>query len=87
MTRSGAPSKIETKAKLFNEQEVVNSILTRRDRDRVICKNEAPIGSHIPVTTCHTYGQEVEAREATHNPLDQWKNDACRGKICATGQP
>jgi hypothetical protein len=79
--------KQDTKIKLFNDQEVVNSILTRRDRDRVICKNEAPIGSHIPVTTCHTYGQEVEAREATHNQLDQWKNDACRGKICASGQP
>ena len=72
--------KQDTKIKLFNDQEVVNSILTHRDRDRVICKNEAPVGSHIPVTTCHTYGQEEEAREGTRNQLDEWKRDACRGK-------
>ena len=72
--------KQDTKIKLFNAQEVVNSILTRRDRDRVICKNEAPIGSHIPVTTCHTYGQEVEAHEQTRNQLEEWKRGACRGK-------
>jgi hypothetical protein len=75
--------KQDTKVKLFNDQEIVNSILTRRDRDRVICKNEAPLGSHIPVTTCHTYGQEVEAQEGTHNQLDEWKRGACRGKVCA----
>jgi len=75
--------KQDTKVKLFNDQEVVNSILTRRDRDRVICKNEAPLGSHIPVTSCHTYGQEVEAQEGTHNQLDEWKRGACRGKACA----
>jgi hypothetical protein len=79
--------KQDTKVKLFNDQEVVNSILTHRDRDRVICKNEAPVGSHIPVTSCHTYGQEEEARVGTHNQLDEWKRSACRGKICATGQP
>ncbi len=79
--------KQDTKIKLFNDQEVVNSILTRRDRDRVICKNEAPLGSHIPVTTCHTYGQEIEAREGTRNQLDEWKRAACRGATCASGQP
>lgn len=79
--------KQDIKVKLFNDQEVVNSILTHRDRDRVICKNEAPLGSHIPVTTCHTYGQEEEAREGTHNQLDEWKRTACRGAICASGQP
>jgi len=79
--------KQDTKVKLFNDQEVVNSILTHRDRDRVICKNEAPVGSHIPVTSCHTYGQEEEAREGTHNQLDEWKRSACRGKLCASGQP
>ena len=51
----------ETKIELFNAQEVVNSILTRRDGERVICKKEAPIGSHIPITTCHTYAQEEDA--------------------------
>jgi hypothetical protein len=33
--------KQDTKVKLFNDQDVIKSILTHRDRDRVICKNEA----------------------------------------------
>lgn len=78
--------KQDTKIKLFNAQEVVNSILTKRDRDRVICKNEAPVGSHIPVTSCHTYGQEEEARLGTHNQLDEWKRLGCANAGC-TGSP
>lgn len=72
--------KQDTKVKLFNAQEVVNSILTRRDRDRVICKNEAPLGSHIPVTSCHTYGQEEDARRGAHKQMEDWGKDPCVGK-------
>jgi len=69
--------KEDTKIKLFNDQEVVNSILTKRDRDRVICKKDAPIGSHIPVTSCHTYGQEEDARHGTRQQLEAWKQEPC----------
>ncbi|HKE48536.1 MAG TPA: hypothetical protein VKB52_10765 [Rhodanobacteraceae bacterium] len=69
----------EEKIALFNAQETVNSILTLRDRDRVICKKEAPVGSHIPVTTCHTYAQEVEAREGTKKIMDDWGRPLCVG--------
>ena len=67
----------DAKVKLFNDQEVVNSILQQRDGDRVICKHEAPIGSHIPVTTCHTYAQEVEARNGAHDQMAQWGQGNC----------
>lgn len=67
----------KTKIALFNNQEVVNSILTHRDRDRVICKHEVPVGSHIPVTTCHTYAQEVEAREGARKQWQDWSQRAC----------
>ena len=69
----------DQKIALFNAQETVNSILTQRDKDRVICKKEAPIGSHIPITSCHTYGQEVEARQGTRDQLDTWKRAQCVG--------
>ena len=72
-----ADMKQDQKVQLFNAQETVNSILTHRDRDRVICKNEAPLGSHIPVTSCHTYGQEEDARHETHNQLDEWTRLGC----------
>jgi hypothetical protein len=67
----------QTKIALFNDQEVVNSILTQRDSDRVICKKEAPIGSHIPITTCHTYGQEEDARKNSHKLMDSWTRTQC----------
>lgn len=67
------PQKVE----LFNSQEVVNSILTKRDSDRVICENRMPIGSHIPKTTCHTYGQQEEARRGTNQAMDKLRQSAC----------
>ena len=49
------------KTTLFNSQEHVNAILAKRDNERLICKSELPIGSHIPVKTCQTAGL-IEAR-------------------------
>ena len=80
---SVAAMKEDQKIALFNAQETVNSILTRRDKDRVICKKEAPIGSHIAVTSCHTYGQEEEAREGTRKQLTDWKQAPCVGDNAA----
>ena len=71
--------KEDQKIALFNAQETVNSILTLRDRDRVICKKEAPVGSHIPVTSCHTYAQEVQAHEGSKQIMSEWARDPCRG--------
>jgi hypothetical protein len=51
----------DEKVAMFNSQEEVNAILAKRDNDRLICKNDTPIGSHIPVKTCSTAG-EIEAR-------------------------
>lgn len=47
------------KVQLFNDQEAVNGILTRRDDKRLVCESVAPIGSHIPRTSCRTY-REIE---------------------------
>jgi len=80
-----AGMKEEQKIALFNAQETVNSILTLRDRDRVICKKEAPVGSHIPVTSCHTYAQEVEAHEGSKKQMDDWGRPLCVGKNMACG--
>jgi hypothetical protein len=51
------------KTRMFNDQEAVNSILSKRDGERVICKNVVPIGSHIPVKTCKTMAQMEEDRK------------------------
>lgn len=46
-----------SKMQLFNDQEAVNEILTKRDGDHLVCKDEAPLGSLIPKRTCRTYAQ------------------------------
>jgi hypothetical protein len=80
----------ENKIQLYNDQESINSILTKRDGERVICKKEAPIGSHIPVTTCHTYAQEQDAHKANAQQVDQWGRMQCGenksgGGMCGLG--
>ena len=52
-----------TKVQLFNDQEAVNAVLTRRDDDRLVCQRDAPLGSLIPRTTCLAY-RETELRRA-----------------------
>lgn len=47
----------ETKIRVFNDQEVVNAILTKRDGDRRTCRSEATTGSLIHKTTCRTYAE------------------------------
>jgi len=46
---------LQAKLDLFNAQEKVNSVLSLGDRDRMVCKKQVPLGSHIPVVQCHTY--------------------------------
>lgn len=52
------------KTQMFNDQEEVNAILAKRDSERLICKSDMPVGSHIPVTTCHT-AREIEETQRT----------------------
>jgi hypothetical protein len=75
----------DQKVALFNAQETVNSILTLRNRDRVICQNKPPLGSHIPQTSCHTYAQEVEARQGAQKMMDDWRRPVCVDKNVAAG--
>ncbi len=59
------------KTQMFNDQELVNTILTKRDGERLICRNEMPIGSHIPVKTCHTAREIAQERSNTQDYLKQ----------------
>lgn len=74
--------KQDDKVKLFNEQEVINSILTRRDRDRVICEDKPKLGSHVRTTNCHTYGQEEEARRGSRDVMGEWTRRGCAVAGC-----
>jgi hypothetical protein len=43
--------------RLLADQSTVNTILTRKDGERLICETNIPVGSHFPVKTCKTYAQ------------------------------
>jgi hypothetical protein len=59
-----------SKVQLFNDQELVNATLTRRDSNRLVCEHTAPLGSMIPRTTCRTYGQIQASQRDTLHYLD-----------------
>jgi hypothetical protein len=63
----------DTRIALFNDQEVVNSILKRRDSERLICRSELPTGSHIPATKCRTYGDLERSNTETKNFLERFQ--------------
>lgn len=50
------------KVRLFNDQEAINAILTRRDDKRLICRSMPPTGSLIPRTSCKTY-REIQVEQ------------------------
>jgi len=62
------------KLALFNAQEEVNGILRHNDNNRLVCESRAPVGSHIPVKTCRTYGEIEESRQASVKQLNEMNN-------------
>ena len=57
------------KVRLVNAQEEVNSILKHNDNNRLVCEHVAPVGSHVPVTTCRTYGELMEQHRSDQDYL------------------
>ena len=77
----------QDKIRLFNTQEHLNGILTHSDSNRLVCEKRAPIGSNIPVTTCHTVAEIEIARRKSQNALriGASQGDLCRGQAaCAS---
>jgi len=86
--RSGSVAQMndDQKTELFNAQEVINSILTERDRDRLSCKNAPIIGSHIRSQTCTTYGEQLARTENAKKQMLDWQTVSCKGGgLCGVG--
>lgn len=66
----------DAKIALFNDQEVGNAILKRRDAERMICRSELPTGSHIPTTKCRTYGDIQREQTDTRNFMQRYQQRA-----------
>lgn len=59
------------KAAMLTKQEEVNAILAKHDNQRVICKYERPVGSHIPVQVCHTVAEMEASRRNSQQFMQQ----------------
>ncbi|MEO6102033.1 MAG: hypothetical protein ABIP44_00135 [Pseudoxanthomonas sp.] len=58
------------KAQVFNDQELVNTLLTSAGEDsRLICKREKKVGSNRTTTQCETVGQRRRAAEDSQKAM------------------
>jgi len=62
---------LDEKKALLVDQEEINSILGKRDGDRLICTYERPIGSNLPVKSCQTARERDERRRLDRKELDR----------------
>ena len=66
----------EEKTQLFSIQEKVNGLLARNADDRLVCEHVAPVGSHIPTTTCHTVRELAVSRSNSRDQFTDMDNKA-----------
>ena len=69
---SGDASRLSERRKLqvFNDQELINSILTGADNDsRVVCRREKKTGTHMASNQCMTVGERRQAAEHARDTL------------------
>lgn len=60
------------KVQLFNDQELVNTVLTKARADsRVVCKREMAMGSHRTVSQCLTVAERRRIREQSTDFLKE----------------
>lgn len=58
------------RTRVFNDQEVVNTILNRaKDDSRMVCRREKVVGSNFPQSICQTVAQRRKARETGRDYL------------------
>jgi hypothetical protein len=69
----------EDKTRLFNDQEAVNGLLAKNSDDRLVCSYVAPVGSHLPVKTCHTVRELERSRNEFRRQSNQLQDQSRLG--------
>lgn len=60
----------EQKISLYNDQELVNSLLTQaREDSRLVCRREKPVGSHMSVSKCLTVAERRRILERSQQDM------------------
>jgi hypothetical protein len=74
LQRTGGVERLsdDDKAKVFNDQELINTILTRAGEDsRQVCTREKKVGSHRTTTQCYTVAERRRMRDDVQNDLNK----------------
>jgi hypothetical protein len=60
------------RVKLINDQELVNALLTKANKDsRIQCKREKRVGSHRTTNTCRTVAEWRRASEQSREDIEK----------------
>jgi len=63
---------VAQRAELYNDQELVNTILTMAENDsRMVCRRRGRLGTNFKTTTCETVAERRERQEADRLAIDQ----------------
>jgi hypothetical protein len=61
---------MEQKVAVFNDQEVVNTLLTKARKDsRLVCKRETTVSSRLPTTQCLTVAERKRVYEEAQSMI------------------
>lgn len=61
----------DDQVRLFNEQDLVNTVLTMAENDsRTVCRRRGQLGTNFKTTTCETIKERRERQEADRRAID-----------------
>lgn len=61
-------------ARLIVDQNSINTILTNKDGNRLVCTQEIRVGTHFPVKTCRTYAEIQSEQRGAQEQLRKLSN-------------
>ncbi len=62
----------QAKTEVFNEQEVINTLLTKARADsRMVCRREKSVGSNFPTSVCMTVAERRRRADEDRNSLER----------------
>lgn len=62
---------------LANAQEEIKSIINNQEKDRMVCRSEAPTGTRFPTTECMTVGEREGRARAAGEGLEKFRRGEC----------
>lgn len=79
--------KDEDRVEVYNQQEIILSAMRSADKDRIVCKRVAAIGTRLAQTECMTIGQREARAKRAREDVNNIRRNVCfpgEGSACTT---